>query len=48
MDGGGLSGDDPVDEIADGNDAKDFVAGEDGKMANAMVGHQAHAVFDCV
>jgi hypothetical protein len=48
MDGGGLGGNDPVDEVANGNDAEDFVAGENRKVANAMVGHEAHAVLDRV
>ena len=46
MDGAVLGRNDPINEIADRNDAQDLIVGEDGQMANAMVGHETHAFFD--
>ncbi len=46
VDGFGLGGDDPVDEVADGDDAGDLLVLQDGQVANAQLGHEAHAILD--
>ena len=38
-----LAGDDPFDEVADGDQADDGVALQDGKMAEMALGHEGHA-----
>src|SRR5215470_12143168 len=43
-----LLADDPLDEIADGDDADEPPAVEDGKMADVLVGHDHHAFLDRV
>ena len=44
LDGLFLAGDDPLDQVADGDDAEDAVALEHGEMAEVVLGHQAHAL----
>ncbi|SPE50674.1 hypothetical protein SBV1_120015 [Verrucomicrobia bacterium] len=45
---GALSGNGPIDEIANGNEADNAVVIKNGQMANPMSGHQPHAFFDGV
>src|SRR5437879_919140 len=40
-----LNGDDPVDKVADGDDAEDLVAVEHRQMSDAVGGHQPHTLF---
>src|SRR6266567_5579995 len=42
---GTLSGDNPVDQVADRNYSQDSVAFQHREMPDAMVGHQPHALF---
>src|SRR5882724_3504708 len=42
---GTLSGDNPVDQVADRNYSQDSVAFQHREMPYAMVGHQPHALF---
>ena len=48
LDGLLLSGDDPFDEIANGDQADDGVAFQYGKMAEVTLGHEGHAFIDRV
>lgn len=43
-----LGGDGPFDEIANGDDADDVVAVDDGEVAHAAFGHEAHGILDGV
>src|SRR5580704_1721607 len=43
-----LTGDDPFDQIANGEHADHAVALHNGKMANAVIGHDGHAFIDGV
>src|SRR5437879_13737996 len=45
MDGAILGGDDPVDQVANRNDAYDLTAVEDWQVPDTMARHQAHAFF---
>jgi hypothetical protein len=45
-DGGALGGDDPFDEVADGNEADEFVVVEDGQVPDAFVRHEAQTFID--
>lgn len=48
LDGLGLAGDDPFDEIADGDDANYLIVVDDGEMPEAVLGHDRHALVDSV
>src|SRR5579863_3277422 len=41
-----LLGEDPVHQVADGNHPDDPVAFDHGEMADASIGHNAHALLD--
>ena len=43
-----VAGDDPLDEIADRNDADNVVAVDNGQMTKVVVGHEIEAVVDGV
>src|SRR2546427_5165518 len=48
LNGSVLRRDNPIDEVANRDDAQDAVAVKHREVADAMVGHQAHAFFDRV